>query len=144
MPHRHIRLAGLDDADALAALSTQLGYHCEEPEMYARLGIALASSDHAVYVCCEDRELAGWIHVMRTFHLESGYGAEIAGLIVSEGNRTHGIGTTLIHEAIRWAKAQGFIQLRVRTRIERVGARAFYEKLGFQPQKTQQVFELPL
>nr|WP_232224846.1 GNAT family N-acetyltransferase [Acidihalobacter ferrooxydans] len=37
---------------------------------------------------------------MRTFHLESGFAAEIAGLVVNESQRGRGIGAALVAEAI--------------------------------------------
>jgi GNAT superfamily N-acetyltransferase len=136
----HIRQACLNDAEALAALSTQLGYPTDTQAMHHRLDVAVNSSEHAVYVCCDDTALHAWIHVMRTFHLESGFGAEIAGLIVSEQYRGRRLGSRLVRQAEDWAKSQGFDRLRVRSRTERAEAHAFYRNLGFEQEKQQHVF----
>ena len=140
----HIRRARLDDAEALAALSTQLGYPSDTQTMQQRLDVAVNSPEHAVYVCCDDDALHAWIHVMRTFHLESGFGAEIAGLIVSERCRGQGLGSRLVRQAEDWAKSLGFDRLRVRCRAERTRAHAFYRNLGFEQEKMQHVFILSL
>jgi GNAT superfamily N-acetyltransferase len=144
MSDMHIRRARLHDAEALAALSTQLGYPSDTQTMQQRLEVTVNSSEHAVYVCCDDTALQAWIHIMRTFHLESGFGAEIAGLIVSEQCRGQGLGSRLIRQAEDWAKSQGFDRLRVRCRAERTGAHAFYRTLGFEQEKMQHVFTLSL
>lgn len=144
MPDANIRSARRDDAAALAELSTQLGYPSDPEGMRQRLDAALGSPDHEIYVCCIDTELVAWIHIMRTFHLESGYGAEIAGLIVSERCRGHGLGARLVHQAVAWAKAHGFDRIRVRSRTERAGAHAFYKRLGFKQEKLQHVFACPV
>ena len=136
----HIREACCDDAEALAVLSAQLGYPSDKQTMQQRLEVAVNSPEHAVYVCCDDDALHAWIHVMRTFHLESGFGAEIAGLIVSERCRGQGLGSRLVSQAEDWAKSQGFDRLRVRSRAERAGAHAFYLNLGFEQEKLQHVF----
>ncbi|MEJ2479251.1 MAG: GNAT family N-acetyltransferase [Acidihalobacter sp.] len=139
-----VRSARRDDAEALAELSTQLGYPSDAESMRQRLDAALSSPEHMIYVCCIDSELAAWIHVMRTVHLESGFGVEIAGLIVSQRRRGQGLGTQLVRDAMSWAKSQGFERLRVRSRAERVGAHAFYQGLGFEQEKLQHVFACPL
>lgn len=108
--------------------------------MTQRLKIALQSPDHAVFAGVRGSATLGWIHVMRTFHLESGYGAEIAGLVVAEDSRGQGIGTRLAQEAVAWAGARGFERLRVRSNVTRHGAHAFYLGLGYESEKVQHVF----
>ncbi|WP_335622184.1 GNAT family N-acetyltransferase [Acidihalobacter ferrooxydans] len=69
--------------------------------MKARLSAVSPSADHVIYVYCDDRTApSAWLHVMRTFHLESGFAAEIAGLVVNESQRGRGIGAALVAEAI--------------------------------------------
>lgn len=135
-----LRLACRDDARGFADLSTQLGYPCDEATMARRLDVALQSPDHAVYAGMRDRELAGWVHVMRTFHLESGHGAEIAGLVVAERSRRLGLGACLARQAAKCAAAWGFDQLRVRSNTRRTGAHALYRHLGYDTEKVQYVF----
>lgn len=144
MPAPDIRPARTQDAPALAALSAQLGYPSDAEAMRERLAAVTDATEHAVYVCCDGGAPVAWIHVMRTLHLESGFGAEIAGLIVADSHRGHGIGARLVRHAADWARAQGCARLRVRSRAERAGAHAFYRRLGFEQEKVQHVFGCPL
>jgi GNAT superfamily N-acetyltransferase len=87
-----------------------------------------------------------WIeyNVMRTFHLESGFGAEIAGLTVSEHSQGQGFGKRLAFQAADRARSRGFGRFGVRGPTERAVAHAFYQGLGFQQKRLQHVFIRPL
>ena len=139
-----LRDASMDDVQALRDLAAQLGYPGTVDAMRQSLAAALASIDHAVQVAEVDGAVAGWLHVMRTLHLESGAGAEIAGLVVDARHRGQGIGRALVAWAAEWASAHGVDRLRVRTRMEREGAHAFYFRCGFSSDKVQRVFSVAL
>ncbi|OYV34702.1 MAG: hypothetical protein B7Z83_08160 [Thiomonas sp. 20-64-5] len=135
-----IRTASLEDAAALAGLSTQLGYPADAATMRQRLALVLPSPEHAVFVTELDGQVVAWMHVLRVLHLETGLGAEIVGLVVDEARRGAGIGAALVQRAADWARAQHLTTLTVRSRAERLRTHQFYQRLGFVQQKVQHVF----
>lgn len=139
-----IRSACLDDASALAGLSTQLGYPADVGAMRQRLALLLPAPDHAVFVAVRNAQVIAWMHVLAVLHLETGPFAEIAGLVVDEAQRGAGIGAALVQRAADWARAQGLPTLVVRSRAERLRTHRFYQRLGFVQQKVQHVFSLDL
>ncbi len=140
-----IRPATIDDAGALAELSGQLGYPTSEQDSGSRLIAILGSGDHSVLVACDSGGMVmGWIHIYRVLRVESDPFAELGGFVVSETHRRVGIGRRLLDAAEGWGRQQGMKKLRVRSRIERDDARAFYETLGFSTTKQQQVFDKSL
>lgn len=139
-----LRPAREDDAVALAELAAQLGYFATLEAMQQRLAAALASADQAVRVAEADGAVIGWIQVVRWVTLESGAFAEITGLVVDAGWRGRGVGRALVRWAQDWARQRGLPRLRVRSRMEREAAHAFYRGLGFDAEKVQQVFTLAL
>ena len=52
------------------------------------------------------------------------------------------IGSALVAEAARWARARGLPTLWVRVNVWREATPRFYESLGFHLHKEQRVFEL--
>ena len=65
------------DAAPAAELSGELGYPASTDVMQQR--IACLSHDHTVYLACLAGEIAGWIDVSATHHLQSDPRAEIGG-----------------------------------------------------------------
>jgi len=139
-----IRIAGVDDASALAALSNRLGYQTSIEQSESRLISVLGSNDHAVFVACVDSDVVGWVHVFLARRIESDRFAELGGLVVAETHRRRGIGRQLLARAEKWASDRGVAKLRVRSRADRDEARAFYDNLGFSITKTQRVFDKSL
>jgi ribosomal protein S18 acetylase RimI-like enzyme len=143
-PNMHIREATPDDAAALAALCTELGYPSSEQQVLGRL-TRLADRDHSLLVC----EYAGGrpvglldVHV-RALLEEDPY-AEVCTLVVTEQARGAGAGKALLDEAARWTRERGLLKLWVRVSLWRERTPHFYESLGFRLRKEQRVFELTL
>jgi GNAT superfamily N-acetyltransferase len=136
-----IRTARGADRVDLARLSTQLGYPMSDGEAAARLSEIAGHPDHALFVAERGGRLAAWLQVSLPRIFESPRQAEIAGLVVDEGERGRGIGRALIAEAERWARASGCSALRVRSNVVRERAHDFYRREGFAEIKTQRVFE---
>ncbi|MDD4885525.1 MAG: GNAT family N-acetyltransferase [Thiomonas sp.] len=139
-----IRRAVLDDAEALAGLSEQLGYPATAAIMRERLARILPAADHAVFVAEVQGRVVAWTHVLNVLHLESGPCAEIAGLVVDEAHRGDGLGAALVRCVIDWTRSQGFAVLKVRSRAERLRTHQFYLRLGFVQTKVQHLFELSM
>lgn len=139
----HIRTARPDDAAGLAALSAELGYPCSTDELRTRLAAVLGRDGHTVVVACEDDgAVIGWLHVFLALRVESAPFAELGGLVVAERCRRRGAGRQLVAQARAWAIRRDVRRLRVRTRVGRADAEAFYERLGFAEAKQQRVFDL--
>jgi GNAT superfamily N-acetyltransferase len=136
-----IRIAGEEDADAIARLLVQLGYpDTTAADALRRLEGITARHDHAVFVD-DTNGVAGVIHVCVTETLEHEPRGEIRTLVVDEAKRNAGVGARLVRAAEEWARARGLSKMRVRSNIKRERARRFYERLGYAVTKTQNVFD---
>ncbi len=136
-----IRPARESDREALARLSTQLGYPMTPDEAQERLAPISEHPDHALLVAEADGRVAGWVQVSQSRVFETPLQAEVAGLVVDEAFRGEGIGRRLLAEAERWARERGCGALRVRSNVIRERAHAFYRREGFGEIKTQRVLE---
>ena len=136
-----IRPARPEDAPRLAELSGQLGYPATAEDLAPRLARILADPDHALFVAEEAGRVEGWIHVFRSLNLESAGRAEIGGLVVDEAMRGRGFGAALMAEAEAWARGLGLTGVRLRSRVQREGAHAFYHRLGYAEVKRQVVLQ---
>ena len=139
-----IRTAKVDDAPAVAALVTQLGYEAAPHEVSDRLARLLAHSAQRFIVAERDGRLLGWVHVETADSIETGPYAHIAGLVVDRAHRRQGIGAALMAEAEAWARQQGCALVRLRSSAARTRAHRFYEGLGYANVKTQYSFVKPL
>ncbi len=146
----HIRPGRADDAPALARLCTELGYPSAEAQVRERLR-RLDASHHGLFVA-EARtgeargpaSLRGVVDVHERVVLEEDPFAELIALVVAGDARGEGIGSALVAEAVRWARARALPKLWVRVSLWREGTPRFYESLGFRLYKEQRVFELTL
>lgn len=136
-----VRDACPDDADAIAALSAQLGYPASVEQMRARLQALGADGRHAVRVAEVDDRVTGWAAVELRLTLVGGLRCELVGLVVDEARRGAGIGGRLLAEAEHWARAHGCGEMTVRSNVMRRQAHAFYERHGYTRSKSQHVFK---
>ncbi len=136
-----IRPMQASDVERVADLTTQLGYPATGSDIARRFDRIRGEQNHAVLVADEGGTAIAWIHVTVHPYLENDASAEIMGLVVADGHRGRGIGKALVDAAESWAAAQGCRALRVRSRIVRERAHAFYERSGFHRIKTQHCFE---
>ena len=138
------RLARQEDAPAIAALVSQLGYDAARREVADRLARLLARSGQRFIVAEADGRLLGWVHVELADYVDSGTYAQIGGLVVDRAHRRQGIGAALMAEAEAWARQQGCAMMRLRSSSTRTPAHRFYEGLGYANVKTQYSFVKPL
>lgn len=130
-----------DDIVAVAALCGQLGYPATTGEIRARFDAITARGAGVVLVAETNGSLLGWIHAAVSPVLETNLYAEIAGLVVDESCRSQGVGAALVEAAEEWARTAGCGAMRVRSRVMRERAHAFYERNGYVRIKTQHAFE---
>ncbi len=135
-----VRFAGLEDAEAIARLSGQLGYPSTAAEAVARLLEIRRREDHAVFVAESGGTLLGWLHVLVSYSLLTDTAAEVAGLVIDERHRSAGVGRVLMEHAEQWARNMGCRLVRLRSNVVRTRAHAFYERLGYRVLKTQKAF----
>jgi GNAT superfamily N-acetyltransferase len=120
------------DAERVAALTTQLGYTVEPDELARRMADVRAHLDHELLVAVDAEDVAiGWIHVGRHVGLEVADQVVIHGLVVDEPLRSGGIGNELVAAAETWARSTGATTIIVRSRVERLRAHRFYERIGY-------------
>ena len=127
-----LRDARPDDAEALARLCTQLGYPADARDMPQRLE-RLRGDPHARAVVAVD---SGTVVGLATMHLRDviNHAAPIAQLtllVVDERARGKGIGRALVESAEGWARERGARRMTVTTALDRAGAHAFYECVGY-------------
>jgi GNAT superfamily N-acetyltransferase len=140
-----VRLMREGDAQAVAELCGQLGYPATPSEVLGRFQRLARREDARVFVAeDEDGGIAGWTHVYVEYLLESDNGAELGGLVVADGSRGRGVGRALLAAAEEWARERGCRYVRVRSKVERTAAHAFYEHVGYVQFKTQKNFRKPL
>ena len=145
-----VRPASVEDAEALARLSLQLGYPSSREEVERRLGPLLGQPGHAVLIAEAEREgdrapgegtqVVGWIHGFVERTVESDPTVEIGGLVVDEAWRGRGVGRLLMAYVERWARSVACNTVTVRSNVTRERSHAFYQTLGYAAVKSQQVF----
>jgi GNAT superfamily N-acetyltransferase len=136
-----IRAMTPTDSEAVADLCTQLGYPADALAIGRRFDAIDRAGHGRIFVAEDDGRVVGWIHVGAAPLLESDLYAEIMGLVVDERCRSRGIGLALLQAAEQWARDAMCAGIRVRSRIVRERAHAFYERHGFARIKTQHAFE---
>lgn len=126
-----VRDAEAGDAGALARLCGQLGYPSSPDSVQPRLERLVRSGARAL-VATSGGEVIG----LATVHLRSTINhaaplAQLTLLVVDEERRSQGVGRALVDEAEAWARAQGCRRIIVTTALNRTGAHAFYERIGY-------------
>lgn len=135
------RTAALADASAISRLTLQLGYDCTEVAMRQRLIRLREEPEHAVFVAALDgQEVVGWVHVELRTVLWCDPFAEILGLVVAVQHRRLGVGRALAERVVTWAETHKIADVRARAQEHREDALTFYEGLGFELYKEQQVY----
>ncbi len=136
-----LRAARIDDAEAIAVLSTQLGYPTTPEQAAARLGQLLKMPDHCVLLAEAGGNIVGWAHVERRLNLESGDRAELMGLVVDAKARRVGVGSKLVEAVEHWATTRGLEIMVVRSNVAREASHVFYRQLGYDAVKSQHVYQ---
>ena len=135
-----IRDATLSDSAEIAALTTQLGYPTDADAITGRLAKIAGQREQLVLVAVLENTVAGWLQAHACEVIESGFRAEILGLVVGQSCRRQGVGRRLVERAEQWAIEIGAETLVVRSNTKRVESHSFYPALGFQASKTQAVY----
>jgi GNAT superfamily N-acetyltransferase len=138
------RPARAEDAEGLLALVEELGYPTALAHLEPRLAQLVERPEHALFVAEDEGELLGWIHAQEFHSLASEPTALVTGLVVDPHARRRGLGGQLLSLAEDWARARGLSAVRLRARVARLEAHAFYRQRGYATAKTQVQFRKEL
>ena len=139
-----IRRLTVDDAEAAAELSSQLGYPSSPGDLRKRIEELSHTTDRVAFAAVvdgQDGQMVGWIDAAMERHLQSPASAVIGGLVVREDKRGQGVGRRLCIEVEEWSRSQSVPLVRVRSQIKREDAHRFYLRDGYRKVKTSLVFE---
>jgi len=137
--------ASLENSSEVSALTHELGYSASAYQTTEWLGYLMNSDTHAVFVALNDiLSVCGWVVVEKRISLETGFKAEITGLIVGEKYRHCGVGQALVSAALGWAKELHLAKMVVRSNVQRQESHGFYKHFGFDLTKTAHHYELSI
>ena len=136
-----IRRLSVDDAEAAAELSSQLGYPSSPGDFRERIEELSRTTDRIAFAAVIDGQIVGWIDAAMERHLQYAASAVIGGLVVREDMRGMGVGRRLCVEVEEWARSKSVPVVRVRSQIKREDAHRFYLRDGYSKVKTSLVFE---
>ncbi len=139
-----IRAIEIADAEAVAALTQQLGYQRTGDDIALWIQALGTAANQGALVACLAGSVVGWIEVSIERRLQTAPFALIGGLVVAVGVRGRGIGKQLCEAAEDWARERGIETLRVTSRSTRIDAHRFYLRDGYETVKTSMVFEKKL
>lgn len=130
-----IRTATIEDIYAITLLLADLGYPATADEVRLRFKNISQNSDYKTLLALAGEEVTGMIGMSKNYFYEhNGEYIRILVMVVNQTHRNEGIGRRLLQEAEDWAKEIGAnaIVLNSGNRPERMGAYAFYQKMGFE------------
>jgi len=133
MANVSIREAAVRDAEKLALLCTQLGYPAEPSAMPACLERLRGDENARAFEAVQGDSLVGLvtIHLRDTLNHSTPI-AQITLLVVEESARSGGVGRGLVAACEEFARSRGARRIAVTTALDRGGAHAFYERVGYQ------------
>ena len=137
-----IREMTAKDAEAINALSKQLGYPLSIEQTLQNINSILQSKDHTAFVAEFEDKVVGWIGASQAIMIEVMPHCEINGLVIDEHHRGMGIGKLLIDKVKYWAKNKGNDKIGLHCNVKRTEAHLFYKHMGFTELKEQKNFVL--
>jgi GNAT superfamily N-acetyltransferase len=133
-----IRPVKLEDCEAVASLSNELGYVIEPAQCMERLAGIITKPFHLFIIAeLEDGIVSGWAHAGLPTRLLIGRHVELYGLIVGKHWRNRGIGEKLLAGVEGWARERGCQKVLVRSNVIRERAHFFYKSRGYSEEKRQ-------
>ena len=134
------REMAVKDAEAVNALSGQLGYPLTLTQTLQNIVSVFQSDDHTAFVAEYRNKVIGWIGAAQALMIEVMPFCEINGLVINEHHRGMGIGKLLIERVKHCAKEKGNDKIGLHCNVKRTEAHLFYQHLGFTELKLQKNF----
>ena len=131
------------DVEAICVINKEALGYTFSPEGTASQLAKLSQNPYHYLLGYEDdtsHELVGYIHAEVYESLYSKAGFNILALAVLPQTQGQGIGKTLLQGLEHEAKKRGYNFIRLNSANHRLGAHAFYEKVGYTCDKTQKRF----
>ena len=125
-----VRPATPEDAAAVASLSEELGHPVPASDVPSRLSRVRGDGGAVILAVDVERPVALMCLARLDVMHASGPVAYITALVITEDSRGRGLGRTLVHEAIRWARENGCERISVTSAEYRADAHAFYPRCG--------------
>lgn len=131
------------DAEAICVINKEaLGYTFSPEETASQLA-KLSQNPHHFLIGYEDdtsHELVGYIHAEVYESLYSKAGFNILALAVLPQSQGRGFGRDLLEGLEKETKRRGYEFIRLNSADHRLGAHAFYERVGYTCDKVQKRF----
>ena len=142
-----IRSMRHEDASAVWDITVQsLGYSCERDVVARQIEKLADDSQYLCLVWVDDAsgEVCAFLQAMKyeTLHNEGGW--DVVNLAVLPSRQGRGIGRELLGAFEEQAARQGGRFVRLNSRMERIGAHAFYEHVGYTSTKVPKHFSKQL
>lgn len=134
-----VRKVRATDVAGVSRLLGELGYPAID-DLVAQRFTSIGEPGGAIFVAETGEEVVGWVHVCAAANLQYGRFAEVTGLVIAEEHRGGGIGSRLMAEAESWARNEGFLEVRLRSRSSRLRTHGFYRGLGYTEVNEQVMF----
>ena len=134
------RRATAADAEAMAALSGELGYPLSVEDVRSRMALFATLATHAIFVAESDGHVCGWVHAYVQQSIVLGERGEILGLVVSQGMRRRGVGRLLMEAGEGWVRDRGLDMIVLRSNLQRPESHAFYPAIGYEHFKSQAAY----
>lgn len=132
LPDADLRLAGLVDADDVAALLNELGYPCDRGEAAERISQIQDNERQVLLVARLDGVVCGLIALDFMYYLPLGtHTCRITALVITPQAQRRGLGRQLLREAERRARLAGAARLEITSGSQRTDAHAFYRACGY-------------
>ena len=139
-----IRTVQVKDAGQIRDLCHQaLGYNSTLETVATQIEkFNLPDSDHFCFVCEEDQtgHILGYVEAEVYESLYSDAGLNILGLAVFPSAQGRGIGRQLMERVEELAKSKHYAFIRLNSASHRKEAHVFYERIGYEGNKTQKRF----
>ena len=132
------------DVAAACGLMQRLGYAISAAELAERIDRVMASETHFAAVAEDGDAIVGLIHAFERPALEKPHAVLVQSLVVDQAARKAGVGRLLLGVVEEWARERGLRHIALYTRVEREGAHAFYERLGYEKLATSDLMSKPV
>lgn len=133
-----IRAVERNDAQIIVDLSDELGYQISEETVFFLIDAILKDEKQWAFVASKENKVIGFVHAFYALRLTTPPFIEIAGLVVSEKERSNGVGKLLVEHVEKNCALD--LKVRVRCNSDRKDAHRFYLNNEYKRQKEQIIF----